>query len=111
VAGEYDEAATKAEIEEFVLGSTVAMYSFTTCPFCRRAKDYFEETGIEYSVIELDELEGNKGNAIRATLGRSTKRTSVPSIFIKGKCIGGCNDGPGLLPLAESGELAELLKA
>lgn len=132
VAGEYDIEKTEEEIQEFISyggnGSggglfgkilsnnysntkKVVMYSFTTCPFCRQAKDYFNENGIEYTSIELDELEGNKGNEIRATLGKITRRTSVPSIFIKGENIGGLNDGtPGLLPLAQSGELAARLK-
>ena len=68
-----------------------------------------EDNSISYTAMELDELDGNLGNQIRAVLGRKTKRTSVPSIFIKGQYIGGCNDGPGLLPLAESGQLKELL--
>ena len=88
----------------------VAMFSFTTCPFCRQAKDYFEENGIKYVSMELDELEGNKGNEIRASLGKMTKRTSVPAIFINGEEIGGLNDGmPGLMPLVESGELKKML--
>jgi glutaredoxin 3 len=87
------------------------MFSFSTCPFCRRAKDVLEEKGVSYASMELDELDGNEGNEIRAMLGRRTKRTSVPSIFIGGEYIGGCNDGPGLLPLAESGELDRLLES
>lgn len=111
IAGEYDEGATQREIDSFVSKNKIAMYSFTTCPFCRQAKDYFDENGIKYTVIELDELEGNKGNEIRAALGKRIERTSVPSIFIKGTAIGGLNDGmPGLIPLAESGELQSMLK-
>lgn len=88
----------------------VAMFSFTTCPFCRRAKDYLDSQGIPYVSMELDELPGNQGNEIRASLGRKTRRTSVPSIFVRGEYIGGCNDGPGLLPLAESGDLRRILE-
>ena len=61
------------------------MYSFTTCPFCRKAKDYLEGQSIPYESIELDLLPGNEGNEIRAELGRMTRRTSVPSIFIGGE--------------------------
>ena len=58
--------------------------------------------------MELDTID--EGNAIRAELGKLTKRTSVPSIFINGEAIGGLNDGmPGLLPLAKSGELEAML--
>ena len=110
VAGEYDADAVNSQIDDFVNSNEVSIFSFSTCPFCRRAKDYLGDRGIEYAAIELDELEGSDGNAIRAELGRRTKRTSVPCIFVRGRCIGGCNDGmPGLIPLGESGELDVLL--
>jgi glutaredoxin 3 len=128
VAGEYDEEAMRSNVEMFISGKSptnrerdskkmtsdknqahVAMFSFSTCPFCRRAKDYLDDKRISYSTMELDELDGNKGNQIRAVLGKMTGRTSVPSIFVGGEYIGGCNDGPGLLPLAESGDLDKLL--
>mmetsp|Transcript_28674 Transcript_28674/g.64729 ORF Transcript_28674/g.64729 Transcript_28674/m.64729 type:complete len:162 (-) Transcript_28674:176-661(-) len=102
IAGEYDRQETARSIQDFIRSHPVALYSFTTCPFCRRAKDFMDEKNIPYVAIELDALEGNEGNQIRAELGRLTRRTSVPSIFIGAEYIGGCNDGsPGLLPLAQ----------
>lgn len=108
IAGEFDEESVKKEVDSFIQSDRITVFSFTTCPFCRRAKDYFEDNGIAYTALELDELEGNKGNEIRAVLGKLTKRTSVPSIFVNGNFIGGCNDGPGLFPLVESGEFEKL---
>ena len=111
VAGEYDEEQVEADVQEFIEKSNsrdvpLVMFSFTTCPFCRGAKDFLDQEGIKYVSMELDTLDGNKGNEVRAVLGKITRRTSVPSIFIRGEPIGGLNDGmPGLMPLAESGEL------
>ena len=110
VAGEYDPSAVNAQMDDLIQNNEIAMFSFTTCPFCRRAKDALDERGIPYRALELDELDGNRGNEIRAQLGRRTGRTSVPSIFVRGNFIGGCNDGPGLLPFLESGELERMLK-
>jgi len=112
IAGDYDEEMVDSKINNFInsgSNNNVVMFSFSTCPFCRRAKDYLEEQDIAFQSMELDELDDNQGNEIRAALGRRTKRTSVPSIFVNGQYIGGCNDGPGLLPLAESGELDRML--
>lgn len=107
----YDIIETQKYIQEFINTNDVAMFSFTSCPFCRKAKDVFDERGIRYSVIELDELSENRGNEIRAELGKLTKRTSVPSIFIYQQYIGGCNDGnPGLIPLIASGEFDRIMK-
>ena len=121
VAGEYDEEGTQQKVKDFIQlseskkgnmfskkESTIAMFSFTTCPFCIKAKQYLDENDIKYVTMELDTID--EGNAIRAELGKLTKRTSVPSIFINGEAIGGLNDGmPGLLPLAKSGELEAML--
>ena len=62
--------------------------------------------------MELDQ--DADGKAIRAVMGEMLGRTSVPAIWIDGKFIGGCNDGPlggGLVQLDESGELDNMLRA
>jgi glutaredoxin 3 len=114
VARDYDEEVITAQVNDFIdsysSSTPIVMFSFSTCPFCRRAKDYLDEQGISYQAMELDELPENQGNEIRAVLGKKTKRTSVPSIFVRGTYIGGCNDGPGLLPLGDSGELEKMLQ-
>lgn len=43
-------------------------------------------------------------------MGDTLGRTSVPAIWIKGKFIGGFNDGPGLNTLNTKGELDGMLK-
>ncbi|KAL7535711.1 hypothetical protein ACHAWF_005241 [Thalassiosira exigua] len=85
VAGDYDQEARESSIQNFVGGTPVAMYSFTTCPYCRKAKDILDERSIPYESVELDLLPSNEGKEIRAELGRLTKRTSIPSIFIGGE--------------------------
>lgn len=110
IAGDFDDEEVTNKVDAFVSDNLVAMFSFTTCPFCRRAKDFLDDKGVPYVALELDTLDGNEGNEIRAVLGRKTRRTSVPAIFVNGEFVGGCNDGPGLLTLAETGELDVMLK-
>jgi glutaredoxin len=42
-------------------------------------------------------------------LPQLTGRTSVPNIWIGGKNVGGCNDGPGIVTLNGEGKLVPLL--
>ena len=56
-----------------------------------------------------------EGNPLRAELGRMVGRTSVPSVFIGGKYVGGFDGGvsedqPGILDLAFQGKLRPLLE-
>ena len=53
--------------------------------------------------MELDLTEN--GNLIHFVLQRKTQETTLPYIFIEGKCIGGYKD---LLELKKSGELAKI---
>jgi hypothetical protein len=34
----------------------------------------------------------------------------MPNIFIKGACVGGCNDGPGVMTLQREGKLVPMLQ-
>ena len=57
-----------------------------------------------------------KGNPIRAELGKMVGRSSVPCIFIGGKYVGGYDggvgdDSPGILEMAFKGTLREKLVA
>lgn len=55
------------------------------------------------------------GDAVRAEILKTHKQRSVPAVFVKGKFVGGCNDGPepwmGALPLLNSGKIEEMLGA
>jgi glutaredoxin 3 len=87
------------------------MFSFTTCPFCIKAKAILDEKGAKYTVLELDQIAD--GKAIRAEMGEMLGRTSVPAIWINGEFVGGCNDGPmgGVNTLNSNNQLDEMLKA
>lgn len=109
VAGDFDAAAVDARLESEISTSPALLYSFTSCPFCKRAKEALDAKGAVYTVVELDETAD--GAAMRARLGVRTGRTSVPSVWVDGEYLGGLNDGPGILSLDASGELEPKLRA
>lgn len=109
LAGDYDEVAVNKKIRDLVTDNKVVVFSWSVCPFAQRAQRVLREAGAKFVAIELDQVPD--GKAIKAELGFLTGRTSVPSVWINGECIGGCNDGnPGLLPLKESGRLEGILR-
>lgn len=46
------------------------MFSFSTCPFCVRAKALLDELGAEYEVLELNQM-GPEGMQLRAELAEA----------------------------------------
>lgn len=111
-AGSFEPAPIDARIAAESASAPVFLYTFSTCPFCKRAKELLAEEGAAFAEVQLDALPD--GPAIRARLGRLTGRTSLPAIWVGGQFVGGCNDGPaggpqGIASLAARGELTPLL--
>lgn len=111
LAGDYDPKAVSTLIQSRIAANKVMMFSFSTCPFCLRAKQILQEDyGEAVEVYECD-LEAD-GYAVRAELGRLTGRTSMPSTWLgPDVLLGGCNDGGlgGVATLDRQGNLAPLL--
>ena len=83
--------------------ANVEIYTWKTCPYCRRAKQLLDYKGVDYTEYQIDGDE----NARDAMVARGTNgRRSVPQIFINDKHIGGSDD---LYYLEQQGELDELL--
>ena len=81
----------------------VEIYTKAFCSFCWRAKNLLEAKGVDYVEIAVDM--GGKDRALM--IERSSGRTTVPQIFIRGEHVGGCSE---LYRLDDDGRLDQLLK-
>lgn len=85
--------------------ANVEIYTWSTCPFCRRAKHLLDQKGVTYTEYVLDGDEA----AREAMVARGTKgRRSVPQIFINDQHVGGSDT---LYELDQLGKLDDLLNA
>ncbi|MCS6971858.1 MAG: glutaredoxin [Turneriella sp.] len=67
--------------------TAVVIYTKNYCPYCRRAKEFFQSRGIAFD--EIDVTHDPEGYAaLKARTGHMT----VPQIFIRGEFIGGFSD-------------------
>ncbi len=75
----------------------VKIYSKKYCPYCVKAKHFFDDKGIPYEEIDvtsdLEQLEALK---------KMTQHLTVPQIFINGQFIGGYTD---LIDAARTGKI------
>lgn len=82
---------------------SVEIYTWSTCPFCQRAKGLLDRKGIEYTEYVIDGDEEAREKMSQRAHGRRT----VPQIFVgKDHHVGGCDD---LHALESEGKLDELL--
>eukprot|EP00899_Mesostigma_viride_P000108 jgi/Mesvir1/10098/Mv06971-RA.1 len=96
----------KFDVKAFVASVKVAVFSKTYCPYCTRVKGLFQKLGVKADVIELDTRDD--GDQIQSALAAWTGQKTVPSVFIGGKHIGGCDD---TFKLEGSGQLVPMLKS
>merc|ERR1719271_1850896 len=107
----HDQKAMEAEVLDLARSAPVVVFTWETSPSCKQAIKFLEQAGAKPKIIRLDQpWKWDIGAKQRAALGRLTKRSAVPSVWIGGEFVGGCTDGPtknapGLVKLAFSGEL------
>ena len=86
------------------MAAKVEIYTWSTCPFCIRAKQLLRKKGVEFTEYGIDGDEAARAKmAERANGGRS-----LPQIFINDAHIGGCDD---IHALEYEGKLDNLLFA
>ena len=128
----FDAPSARAQLMSEGISSKVVVYSFVDCPWCLLAKERLMAvaqadsvpwlTTDDVSVIELEDL-GQDGKSLRAALALTTGRTSMPSVWLNGRCVGGWTDGdmpagevglcldasPGFEELSDGNRMRELL--
>ncbi|MFA6986488.1 MAG: glutaredoxin 3 [Arenimonas sp.] len=81
----------------------VIMYTTAICPYCVAAKNFLKSRGAAYREVRVD-----IDPAARALMMETSRRTSVPQIFINGLHVGGYEE---LVALDRSGDLQPMLAA
>jgi glutaredoxin 3 len=83
----------------------VTIYSKDGCPFCKKARDWFDSRGISYTEIKMNDQEQ------RMAFYQRTNTKSVPQIYINDKHVGTYNDlmdkGDKLVNKTTGGSLLE----
>ncbi|XP_030582444.1 glutaredoxin 2 isoform X1 [Archocentrus centrarchus] len=92
-------------VQDVVSQNCVVIFSKSTCPYCKMAKNIFNEIGATYKVIELDEH--NDGRRLQEALAHMTGARTVPRVFVNGHCIGGGSD---TRQLHQQGKLVPLIE-
>lgn len=66
----------------------VEIYTWSTCPYCIRAKALLDRKGVKYAEYDITGDEDARALMAQRTGGKR----SVPQIFINGEHVGGCDD-------------------
>ncbi|GAA6044057.1 hypothetical protein JCM8097_008698 [Rhodosporidiobolus ruineniae] len=99
--GGWPKSALEVQLERLARRSPVVVFSKTTCPFSRRAKQALERLQLYPAphIVEVD-LRPD-APAIKGLLARRTRHDTYPNILIGSRSIGGADDLDALLSSAE----------
>ena len=94
-------------IKSIVSKNDIVVFESRGCPYCDDAVENLKSAG--YSPIVIDATKEQRNELAIATGSRT-----VPSVWLKGKFVGGCNDGPepwmGINKIIRSNSIDEYLK-
>jgi glutaredoxin 3 len=84
------------------MAAKVEVYTWSTCPFCIRAKALLKNKGVDFVEYSIDGDEDARDKMSE----RANGKRSLPQIFINDLHIGGCDD---IHALNAQGKLDNLL--
>ncbi len=84
------------------MSANVEIYTWSSCPFCLRAKALLTEKEIPFTEYSIDGDE----QAREQMAERANGKRSLPQIFINDSSIGGCDE---LYALEKEGKLDSIL--
>ncbi|MGB3492882.1 MAG: glutaredoxin 3 [Elainellaceae cyanobacterium] len=70
------------------MAAKVEIYTWSTCPFCIRAKSLLDKKGVDFTEYCID----GDAEARDVMTKRAQGRRSLPQIFINDEPIGGCDE-------------------
>jgi glutaredoxin-like protein NrdH len=67
----------------------VMLYALSTCPWCRKTKQLFNDMGVEFSYIDVDLTQGKEREDTLNEVRKYNPALSFPVIIINGKAVVG----------------------
>lgn len=101
-----DAKSTVPEVRAIVKEHDLVVFSSPTCGYCSKAIAELERSGFRPFIVNAER--------VRSELRQLTMSSTLPSVWVRGRYVGGCMDGPlpwhGVFPLLQSGRFYEMMR-
>jgi len=67
----------------------IKVFALSTCPYCKQARAYLTDNGVDFDVVEVDKLEGQPRTDAVDEAKRLSGGTSFPVVVADGKVVVG----------------------
>uniref|UniRef100_A0A8C5P332 Thioredoxin reductase 3 n=1 Tax=Jaculus jaculus TaxID=51337 RepID=A0A8C5P332_JACJA len=79
----------RRRLRDLIEGNRVMIFSKSYCPHSTRVKELFSSLGVDYNILELDQVDD--GANFQEVLSEITNQKTVPNIFVNKVHVGGCD--------------------
>ena len=76
----------------YEMADRIKIYALSTCPYCRRTKQFLSENGVDYEVVDVDLLDDADQDRVLAEVEKLTGKHSFPVVIIGSEIIVGHNE-------------------
>ncbi len=66
----------------------IKLYSLSTCPVCKKVKEFLKNNNIEYEMIEVDTLEGGEQWVALKELKKINPQETFPTLVVEKAVVG-----------------------
>jgi len=67
----------------------IMLYALSTCPWCRKTRQFLNDQGVEYSYIDVDQTRGQEREDTLNEVRKYNPALSFPVLVVNGKAIVG----------------------
>ncbi|MEJ1279684.1 hypothetical protein NN561_010619 [Cricetulus griseus] len=79
----------RRRLKDLIEGNRVMIFSKSYCPHSAKVKELFSSLGVEYYILELDQVDD--GINVQEVLTEISNQKTVPNIFVNKVHVGGCD--------------------
>jgi glutaredoxin len=69
----------------------IYLYALSTCPWCRKAKEWFTKQQVPFEFVDVDELPDDEGDAVVSKVEELSGSRGFPVAVIDGQIVVGFN--------------------
>jgi glutaredoxin len=73
------------------MADEVFLYALSTCPWCRKAKQWFADTRVPFEFVDVDQLTGDEQDAAADKAYELSGGRRFPVVVINGEVVVGHN--------------------
>ncbi|XP_052030265.1 thioredoxin reductase 3 [Apodemus sylvaticus] len=79
----------RRRLRDLIEANRVMIFSKSYCPHSTRVKELFASLGVDYHILELDQVDD--GASVQEVLTEISNQKTVPNIFVNKVHVGGCD--------------------